>query len=147
MTNLSTLKKQLKKHNLEVIIRCETKDSPTTGRLYNPNWNHLPPPSRDKFIKGPIYVKSYCDLPEDHNCGTINFRQYRQWFPKTIHKKAIEKGMRHTLLAVDSSLVSYYKKQCLFPRAKAVVIGTVREDNSIRTYKSLEKLLCQTIKV
>jgi hypothetical protein len=153
MTTLSSLRKQLKKLNLqreqsnlcpiEVIIRCEYKHKPTQGRTYSPDWSHLPAPSRDRFIKGPVYVKSYfdSDFPEDHHCGTINFVQYRQWWPKNHHTRAKKNDMRHTLLAVDSSLVSYYRKQCLFPRAKATVIGTVNIDNSVRLNKSFSKLV------
>jgi hypothetical protein len=138
--NITKLRKSLRKHNLELIFRAERKEEPLAGRSWSPDWWHLPSPVRDIYVKG-IKHNSLYTIPEDHHCGTINLNQYRQWWPKDSHTKAKQNGMIHRVLVVPAELVAYYKKQCVFPRNKATIIGSINKDNSIRVNKAINKIL------
>lgn len=105
------------------VYRVESKKYPKKGRTdcvrYLTNhWWHLPDPYDDGLgIMKPEEV-----------CGTTSKSKFYKWWFKSKLKNIISSAEAQiVLLNVPKKYVKRGKHQCIFPRSKATIIGTLNE--------------------
>jgi hypothetical protein len=113
------------------IYRVESKRNPKEGRtdaLYTvtDHWSRLPCPQAEGIQMRITDV-----------CGTTSKKSFNIWWPK----KAVIKILKHhsatvhiVVLEIPKEYVSKSLLQCVFPRKKAKIVGTMDADGKI-TYR------------
>jgi len=105
------------------VYRVEHNKRPKTGRSgdikkLSRHWNYLPCPQDDG-----IGSMSSLDV-----CGTTNKTDFYKWWYKSKLKHIIsDKDYKIVVLDVQKKYVRIGEHQCVFPRSKATIIGTLNE--------------------
>jgi len=117
-----------------IVIRMETVGSPKEGRgwegaySYSSHWYTLPNPQQEGMFEYNRDMANYV-------CGCITIKQFHLWWKKkhfkTIPFNATYYAARIVILDVPEKEVLVGKKQCVFKRHKARVIGGMDSKGNI----------------
>jgi len=117
-----------------IVIRMETVGSPKEGRgwekaySYSSHWSALPTPQMEGIIK-------YAHDMYPYVCGCVTLKQFHLWWKKkhfkTIPFSKLKGAPRIVILDVPESEALIGKKQCIFKRHKARVIGGMDSKGNI----------------
>jgi len=103
------------------VYRVESRTNPKEGRTddmwkLSRHWNKLPCPTYDGIDS----------MGNSEVCGTTNKADFYRWWHKSKLKHIINsKEARIVVLNVPKQYVKKGETQCIFPRHRATIIGTL----------------------